>query len=129
MKILKVLAVVYIFFLAFIIVLYDIKETQYLFKAVRKYAFADKAGHLLLMGLMAMSVSLHLGAHQINFWRLRFFTGSLIVFVIVTLEETSQLLIPNRTFDPMDLLANYFGIFLCGEFALRLLLLKLDYKN
>jgi VanZ family protein len=43
--------------------------------------------------------------------------GSLIVAVIVTLEEFSQLFLHNRGFSLVDLAADYVGIILFGQLA------------
>lgn len=119
-RILKILAGIYIVFLASIIALSDIKETQYLFKTIRRIPFADKFGHLILMGLFALVLNVLLNFRQIQVWKSYSFLGSLIVLVLITIEEVSQIFVPNRDFDLMDLLTNYLGVFLFGILAGRI---------
>ena len=120
MKILKISAAIYIIFIAVIIALSDIKETQYLFREIRKYPFADKVGHFLSLGSLAFALNALLNFRQLRVWKLCFLSGSLLSFILITVEETSQFFIPNRTFDWTDLLASYFGILLFGELSKRL---------
>ena len=76
------------------------------------YAFpaGDKVGHFLLMGILALLVNMGLGARRLPLGRRRVLVGSLVVAVIITLEEASQLFLPNRTFSLSDLAMGYLGI-------------------
>jgi len=47
----------------------------------------------------------------------RILWGSLLVAVIVSTEEFSQMYIPSRTFSLLDLVADYAGILLFGRLA------------
>jgi hypothetical protein len=105
----KIIAVIYIFILAGIIVLADVRETQFLFRFIRRLPFGDKIGHFLLMGTFSLVVNLALSAKQVQIWKLKYLLGSLIVLTIVTAEEISQIYIRGRTFD--------FGILIFGEIA------------
>ena len=113
----KILLVVYFFVLAFIIFVADRKGTRYLLDFVGNIPYGDKIGHFCLMGGFAFLLNLVLDARTIKFWKLAFLSGSLIVVVIVTLEEFSQIFIRGRTFDLGDLFFDYLGIFLFGELA------------
>ena len=55
---------------------------------------------------------------QINLGGLRIFVGTIVIVTVVTLEELTQLWIPTRHFELMDLLADYLGI-ATAEIALR----------
>jgi len=48
---------------------------------------------------------------------LNYLLGSLIVLVIVTIEEISQIFIRGRTFDVGDLVADAAGVIIFGEIA------------
>ena len=113
----KILTVIYIFILAGIIFLANRKGTRYLLGFVKNIPYGDKIGHLVLMGVFSFLVNLMLGARSFQIWKIRYLWGSLIVFVIVTLEEISQIFIRGRSFDLTDLAADYLGIFLFGELA------------
>ena len=113
----KILLVVYIFILAVIIFLADRKGTRYMLNFVGNIPYGDKLGHFLLMGGFSLLLNLVLGARTAGFGKIRYLLGSLIVAVIVTLEEISQIFVAGRTFDWSDLVFDYLGIFLLGELA------------
>jgi hypothetical protein len=108
--------VVYILILAGIIVLADINGTSY-FMFMHYIPYGDKIGHFVLMGMFALMVNLALRARTIGIWKLRYLLGSLIVAVLVLIEEVSQIFVGGRTFDFGDLLAGYAGVLVFGEIA------------
>ncbi len=112
----KIIAVIYIFVLAGIIFLADSRGTSY-FSFLRLLPFGDKIGHFCLMGTFSFVVNMALNARSLRVWKLNYLLGSLIVLIVVTLEEFSQLFVRGRTFDLMDLLADAAGIVIFGEFA------------
>jgi VanZ family protein len=110
----KIIAAVYIFILAGIVVLADFRQTQFIFGFIEEFPFGDKIGHFLLMGMFSFLVNLACGA---KIFRIRNFScllGSLVVLAIVTAEEVSQIFVSGRTFDPGDLLADVAGILIFG---------------
>ena len=113
----KILLVVYVFVLAGIIFLADRKGTSYLLNFVGNIPYGDKLGHFCLMGGFAFLLNLVLNARTFRFLKINWLVGSLIVLIVVTLEECSQIFIRGRTFDWSDLLVDYLGIFLFGELA------------
>ena len=113
----KILTVIYFFILAGIVFLADRKGTRYLLNFVGNIPYGDKIGHFVLMGILSFLVNLTLSARSFQIWKFRYLSGSLIVLVIVTLEEFSQIFIRGRAFDLTDLIADYSGIFLFGELA------------
>jgi VanZ family protein len=113
----KILAALYILVLAGIVVLADVKETQYLFRPVRRLPYGDKIGHFLLMGMFSLVVNLVLKARTVRVWKLSYLLGSLIVLVVVTTEEFSQIFVRGRSFDLTDLAADWTGIIVFGEAA------------
>ena len=108
----------YIIFILIIVVIADQGDYLAILKDwVDKIPYGDKGGHLILMGLLSLAVNL---SFQCNQWRLgqrTFLKGSVIVIILVTLEEISQLFISNRTFDWGDLLSDYLGIWVFGQLA------------
>lgn len=113
----KILAVIYFLILAGIVVLADLRETQFLFKPIRKLPYGDKISHFLLMGFLSLLVNLALKAKTVRLWRINFLLGTLIVLAVVTVEEFSQKYIRGRSFDLIDLVADFAGIILFGELA------------
>ena len=117
---LKWLAIVYALFLAFLVFLAGQRRYQFLFRAVRQTPYGDKVGHFLLMGLFSLLVNLALSCRKIRMGRLSALVGSVIVALVVTVEEFSQIFVRYRRFDPADLLFDYAGIFLFGILASHL---------
>ena len=114
---LKHLAIIYSLFLVLLVFMADQKQYQFIFRVVRRTPYADKAGHFLLMGILSLLVNLALSCRKTRIGRLSLLTGSLIVAVVVTLEEFSQIFVRYRSFDPVDLLCDYAGIILFGLLA------------
>lgn len=112
----KILTVVYILILAGIIVLANIKGTSY-FLFIHYIPYGDKIGHFGMMGMLSLMVNLALRARSIQIWKLNYLLGSLIVGVVVLIEEVSQIFVSQRTFDTGDLLFDFAGIFVFGEIA------------
>jgi len=113
----KIIAVIYIFILAGIIVLADARQTQFLIKFIRSLPFGDKIGHFFLMGIFSLLANLALSVKTIQLWKFKYLLGSLIVSAIVTLEEFSQIFVRGRAFDVGDLIVDFAGIVFFGEIA------------
>lgn len=113
----KILLIVYVFVLAVIIFIASQKGTRYVLNFVGDIPYGDKLGHFLLMGGFSFLLNLVLNAKTFGFGKFRYLLGSLIVLVVVTLEEISQIFIAGRTFDWGDLVFDYLGIFVFGELA------------
>lgn len=83
--------------LAGIVVLADVRETQYLFTFVRNLPFGDKIGHFCLMRMFSFVVNLAQKARTFRVWKLNYPFGSLIVFAVVCAEEISRFFVRGRT--------------------------------
>lgn len=81
---------------------------------VNDLPFGDKWGHLVLIGMLTFLLNHALSGRQVKVGRLKILLGGTIVAVAMTLEEISQMWMPLRTFDLIDLSANYLGIALAG---------------
>jgi VanZ family protein len=79
--------------------------------------YGDKGGHLILMGLLSLTVNLSFKCTQWTVGQHTFLKGSVIIAILVTLEEISQLFISSRSFDWGDLLFDYLGILAFGQLA------------
>ena len=113
----KIIAAAYIFILAGIIVLADLRQARFLFVFIEKIPSGDKIGHFLLMGMFSLVVNLALSIKTVRIRKLNYLLGSLIVLAIVTVEEVSQIFVQGRSFDAGDLLADGAGILIFGEIA------------
>lgn len=81
---------------------------------VNDVPFGDKSGHLLLIGTLTFLLNYGVNGRIVKIGRLKILLGCAIVAVAITVEEFSQISIPARTFDWLDLCANYLGIALAG---------------
>ncbi len=113
----KILTICYIVLLAMIIFIADRKSTRYLLDFIGNIRYGDKLGHFVLMGFLSFFVNLVLQARTFGVGKVRYLLGSVIVLVLVTIEEFSQLFIRGRTFDWGDLIADSIGIIIFGEIA------------
>lgn len=109
----KWLAAAFAIFIIFAIYLANTGTPNIFDDIVRSVPHGDKIGHFVLMGTLALLVNLAMGEHTFCRWRIGRWVilgGTTIVAVLVTLEEFSQIFIDNRTFNPLDLLADYLGM-------------------
>ena len=91
-----------------LVVAADRETLPLLVQRVYNYPAGDKAGHFVLFGGLTFLAALG--------WRARPVAGisipvsTLVIAVLVTLEEASQAWFPGRTASGYDLLASYAGI-------------------
>ena len=79
----------------------------------------DKFGHLGLIGTLSLLLNASLRGRRAPGRAAFMMLGSLVLLIVATLEEGSQIFIATRTFDVVDWLANVAGIAL-GEWCVRL---------
>jgi hypothetical protein len=113
------LTVSYIAVIVLIVFLADRQSTAFIFNWIREIPGGDKVGHFLLIGGLAFVVNYSLYCRTIVLRNHRLMLGSVVVAVLVTSEEFSQLYIHSRTFDFVDLLCDWAGIWAFGKLALR----------
>lgn len=80
----------------------------------------DKIGHFVLIGLLSLFVNLSMGIKTTTFKFLTVLKGSLIVTILVIVEELSQLFLKHRGFELLDLTFDAAGIFVFGRLAIWL---------
>ena len=115
------LAVAFALMIVVIIMLADSGSDVWLFSLDERIPYADKVGHFVLIGGMTFLLNLALAARQVTFAKRSWLLGSLLIFVVFTLEEFTQIGIVSRTFDLGDLSADYAGILFFGRIAKRLI--------
>lgn len=115
----KWLAVGVTFFILYVVYLANTGTPNFFDDMVRSVRHGDKIGHFLLMGSLALVVNLAMGREACRRWTIGRWVlgGTAIVAVFVTLEECSQMFIATRTFNPLDLLADYLGMGAANAFA------------
>ena len=80
----------------------------------------DKAGHLILFGLLALGTHFATRGRSLDLGRLRLPLAVLLPLAFATVEEALQALSPNRTADPIDLLCDLVGMVLFWRLGVRL---------
>ena len=100
-----------------IIVVADLGRLTPIYTILTAYPGSDKVGHFVLMGGVAFFMNLRLRCREWRGW----LVGSVVVGTLVTIEEFSQLWMTSRTFDLLDLAADFAGILSFGWLAKRLL--------
>lgn len=110
--------VLYVLLILIIIMLANFGMLSPIAHVLHKIPYGDKIMHFLLIGGLAFMVnfSLKCAMWRIGAWSI--LKGSVIVAVIITLEEISQYFLPNRSFDLIDLAANYAGIIIFSLLSL-----------
>ena len=118
----KWLATGFSLFIILVIYLANTKQLYFVDDIVRTIPHGDKICHFLFMGMLAYLVNMALGDRPLFRWRIGpwvILCGTTIVAVLVTLEEFSQMFIDTRTFNPMDLVADYLGFAIANTIAYR----------
>lgn len=93
----------------------DLGLVYRLFGFLYSFPYGDAVGHFTLLGTLSLLVALGFPSRRIAIGPLHPLKTCLILAGLITLEEISQIFLPDRTFSLIDLAANYAGIFLLGE--------------
>ena len=113
----KWMAGLFVLILILIVIIANLGLGPLLFPFVYYIPWGDKLGHLILMGILSFLVNLAMGASKVRILSKDILTGSLLVLVVVTLEEFTQLFLKFRGFSIVDLLFDYAGIIAFGRLA------------
>ncbi len=108
-------AILFALFLVLVIVLANTGQVGAVFGWLYAFPYGDKAGHFLLMGMLSLLVSLGFPTGRVSILSLKQLKSSLVIALVVTLEEISQAFFPERSASAFDLTASLAGIFLFGE--------------
>lgn len=117
---LRLTTLLYFVLLAGVVALADHHRYHTLFSVVRGIPGGDKLGHFLLMGLFSFLLNVSLCCRTVRVFAGRVLLGGVVACLAVTLEELSQIFVRYRSFDPVDLLFDYAGIWAFGRAALHL---------
>jgi hypothetical protein len=120
-----------IFFFAFIcalIILVDIKGTEYLLGWFPKIPFSDKLGHFGLYGVLALLLNYALDFRNLQFSKLNWHVGSGIILTFAILEEFTQIFLDTRSFDFLDMAADIAGVWLFSTQRMRNTMSRVQHK-
>ena len=103
-------AVVFFCFILWVIYLANTGQNNMFFQLVASIPYGDKLGHFCLFGLLTLATNIAFKFKSFKVYSKELFLGTAFVFTFVVIEECSQYFIPNRTFDLIDLSADFIGI-------------------
>jgi polysaccharide biosynthesis protein VpsQ len=106
-------------FITGIIVANDLGRIKSIINLINSLPFGDKLGHIIFIGTLAYLLNYALADRLIKIGNYKILLGCLIIAVTMTIEEFSQMWIPTRTFDLIDLSANYLGVSIAGWIRIR----------
>ncbi len=110
-SILKYIPLVLFFtFICWIIFDADMNKDNAIMDIGHQFKYGDKVGHFFLFGILALLLNISLGFKQIQLYKISFLNGSLIVLAFAITEEFTQLAFKTRTFDFVDMLFDFIGI-------------------
>lgn len=89
--------------------------------AERLVPAGDKLAHFVLIGGLALVANLAWRTGWLRVGPLRLMAGSVVVGLLMSAEEVTQLWITNRTFSLADLTANWLGALAASLVAARLI--------
>jgi len=107
--IINIIAVLFTAFILFIIFSANTGRSLAFFH-IKELPMGDKIAHASLIGMLAFILNLAMRGKSFWKWNREWLTVSFWLTIIITMEEFSQAFIPTRSFDLLDLAANYFGI-------------------
>lgn len=110
-------------FLGLVIYTEDVGNGARYWGWVSKVPMGDKFCHCVLMFTFSVLANLALRCREIRLGGQTVLLGAVLVTIVVATEEFSQLWIPGRDFDLLDLAADLVGI-ACGAFLARKLHVK-----
>jgi VanZ family protein len=117
----KYISVLFLVFIIAIIVLVDNGSLPHWIRVIYDFPNGDKLGHFILYGLLdffiTRAVFLSFPSKPRGWVTLSI---GLTLAVFVDLEEWSQQFFPTRTFDLVDLMASYLGLFVGGLAAYKI---------
>lgn len=113
----RLLAISYFMFLALVVYCADSRAHLHLFSFIRSIPGGDKVGHFLFMGMLALLLNLALACRVVRVAGRTFLIGTIVALTLITIEEISQRFIPYRTFDLVDLIADYSGVIIFSALA------------
>ena len=116
----KLAALLFTLFILWLIVTADSGIFPPFLQYFYQFPGGDKAGHFILYGILTFLMVLAFPRRQHWGW-ISLASATIILAVLITLEEFSQSFFPSRTFSMLDLSFSFLGIFtgdwLAGHFG------------
>lgn len=106
---LKWLTLLFILFILGIVLLADLGSLPSPVLWLYRFPYGDRAGHFILFGVLTFFVNSAF-PRRVRILRTNVYYGTLVIAALATLEEISQLVLSNRTFDLIDLAFTLLGV-------------------
>ena len=117
----KYISLLFLLFIITVIVLADVGGLPSSIRALYRFPHGDKVGHFILFGLLDFFLTRTFLSSFPN--RPRGWVAlsiSLVLALLIALEEWSQQFFATRSFDLIDLLASYAGVIIGGGVAYKM---------
>lgn len=115
----KITALLFTVFIGFVIYSANAGNDLFVFR-IKMFPYGDKFAHATLMGLLTFLLNLAMNGKTIKWRNQKWLLMSLLMIPLVTIEEFSQIFLDNKSFDLLDLLANYIGIAIASWAILKM---------
>lgn len=109
----RALSISFIGFIVWVISAANNGAELMLFKFVAAIPFGDKIGHFLIFLLITICTNIVINAKQVFIYGKHYSLAFLLIGLLATSEEFSQIFIASRSFDWIDLTASLGGVW-CG---------------
>ena len=103
------IAIGFVVFLAMIIILADYRHLPSFITMLYSFPYGDRIGHFVLFGLLLLLLRIAFPVPLIRIMNRNFPVLTLVLAVIIVVEEISQIFIPARTFSWGNLAASLAG--------------------
>lgn len=115
-----------LFFLFIIWVIYDANQgnSNLFITFTASIPYGDKLGHIGLYGMLTLLINIASRCYIVRFGKARLQLGTLVVLLFSLIEELSQGMMPNRTLDMGDAVADVVGIVI-GSYLSRVYMMKI----
>lgn len=116
-------AIGFVLFMITIVIIADRGEGGRWWGFLEHIPFGDKLGHLGLMGTLSLLCNVAFPPRRFSGFRRFLTTTTLVLLVLVTLEEVAQAFLPHRSCDALDWLADLAGLAI-GQWLAAVLRMK-----
>ena len=116
-RLVTLLAICFSAFILWIIYLANTGGNSIFFDLVRSIPNGDKFGHAGLFGFLTLIIIIASKYRSFKLGKLNIYYGVIVVIPFIIGEELSQAFIASRTFDFVDIVADFIGVGIAIGFA------------
>ena len=116
-RLVTLLAICFSAFILWIIYLANTGGNSIFFDLVRSIPNGDKFGHAGLFGFLTLIIIIASKYRSFKLGKLNIYYGVMVVVPLIIGEELSQAFIASRTFDFVDIVADFIGVGIAIGFA------------